>query len=112
MMTKEELPICPVETALKVIGSKWKLLIISELLNNPKRFNELQKRLSRISHKVLTENLKEMESDGVIIRTIYPETPPKVEYSLSDLGSEIRILMDFISVWGTEYQKYIRNQNS
>ncbi len=110
MMTKEELPICPVETALRVIGSKWKLMIINELLSSTKRFNELMNRLSPISHKVLTENLREMENDGVVVRTVYSEMPPKVEYSLSDLGSQIQTLMDYISSWGEEYQEYIRRQ--
>ena len=89
MLTKEELPECDVATTVSIIGSKWKLLIIRNLLMRPWRFNELKKSLEGISQKVLTDSLRSLEDDGIIIRTIYPEVPPRVEYSLSELGESI-----------------------
>ena len=86
MLTKEELPECPVATSVALIGSKWKLLIIRNLLQRQWRFNELRKDLDGISQKVLTDSLRSMEEDGLITRTVYPEVPPRVEYALSDLG--------------------------
>lgn len=86
MKTKAELPECPVATTVTLIGSKWKLLIIRNLLARPWRFNALKKDLDGISQKVLTDNLRSMEEDGLILRTVYPEVPPRVEYSLSSLG--------------------------
>ena len=90
MKTKEELPICPVATTVQLIGSKWKLLIIRNLLIRPWRFNELRKDLEGISQKVLTDSLRSMEEDGIITRTVYPEVPPRVEYALSELGKSMR----------------------
>jgi len=81
MLTKEEMPACPVATAVELIGSKWKLLIIRNLLARPWRFNELKKDLAGISQKVLTDNLRSLESDNLITRTVYPEVPPRVEYA-------------------------------
>ena len=81
MLKKEELPACPVATTVQLIGSKWKLLIMRNLLARPWRFNELRKDLEGISQKVLTDSLRSMEEDGIIIRTVYPEVPPRVEYS-------------------------------
>ena len=86
MKTKDELPDCPVATTVSLIGSKWKLLIMRNLLVRPWRFNELQKSLDGISQKVLTDSLRSMEADGIITRTVYPEVPPRVEYALSELG--------------------------
>lgn len=86
MKTKDELPECPVATTVSIIGSKWKLLIMRNLLMRPWRFNELKKDLDGISQKVLTDSLRSMEEDGIITRTIYPEVPPRVEYALSELG--------------------------
>ena len=90
MIKKEELPICPVATTVQLIGSKWKLLIMRNLLDRPWRFNELQKSLEGISQKVLTDSLRSMESDGIVIRTVFAEVPPRVEYSLSKLGESMR----------------------
>ena len=81
MLKKEELPDCPVATTVHLIGNKWKLLILRNLLVRPWRFNELQRSLDGISHKVLTESLRSMESDGIVIRTVYAEVPPRVEYA-------------------------------
>ncbi|RPA60984.1 transcriptional regulator [Aerococcus agrisoli] len=105
MLTKEELPVCPVATTVDLIGNKWKLLIMRELLKGTKRFNELHKAIDGISQKVLTENLKKMEADGIIVRKAYPVVPPKVEYSLSELGDSLRPIIDAMSDWGTNYIK-------
>ena len=105
MLTKEELPACPVATTVQMIGSKWKLLIMRNLLQRPWRFNELKKDLEGISQKVLTDRLRSMEADGIITRTVYPEVPPRVEYALSDLGESMRPIMDAMEIWGTEYKK-------
>ena len=105
MLTKEELPACPVATTVGLIGSKWKLLIMRNLLIRPWRFNELRKSLDGVSQKVLTDSLRSMESDGIVIRTVYPEVPPRVEYSLSELGESMRPIMDAMYAWGTEYSK-------
>lgn len=105
MKTKDELPECPVATTVSIIGSKWKLLIIRNLLIRPWRFNELKKDLDGISQKVLTDSLRTMEEDGIITRTIYPEVPPRVEYALSELGESLRPILDAMMQWGTEYKK-------
>ena len=105
MLLKEELPACPVATTVQMIGSKWKLLIMRNLLQRPWRFNELKKDLEGISQKVLTDSLRSMEADGIITRTVYPEVPPRVEYALSDLGESMRPIMDAMEIWGTEYKK-------
>ena len=105
MKTKEELPACPVATAVSLIGGKWKLLILRNLKARPWRFNELQRDLDGISQKVLTDSLRSMEADGIITRTVYPEVPPRVEYALSDLGESMRPIMDAMEIWGTEYKK-------
>ncbi len=104
MMTKEELPECPVATTVSLIGSKWKLLIIRNLLVRPWRFNELKRDLEGISQKVLTDSLRSMEEDGLIIRTVYPEVPPRVEYALSDLGKSLKPILDSMVEWGNAYK--------
>ena len=108
MLTKEELPACPVATTVQLIGSKWKLLILRNLLARPWRFNELKKDLSGISQKVLTDSLRAMEEDGIVIRTVYPEVPPRVEYSLSPLGESMKPILDAMEAWGTEYKKKLQ----
>ena len=105
MLTKEEMPACPVATTVALIGSKWKLLIMRNLLARPWRFIELKKDLDGISQKVLTDSLRSMEADGIITRTVYPEVPPRVEYALSDLGESMRPIMDAMEIWGTAYKK-------
>ena len=105
MLSKDELPFCPVATTVDLIGNKWKLLIMRELLTGTKRFNEMQKAISGISQKVLTENLRKMEEDGIIDRKVYAVVPPKVEYSLSELGDSLRPIIDSMSDWGTAYIK-------
>lgn len=109
MLTKEELPACPVATTVQLIGSKWKLLIIRNLLARPWRFNELQKSLEGISQKILTDSLRSMEKDGIITRAVYPEVPPRVEYALSALGESMRPILIAMEQWGTGYQDIIRH---
>lgn len=104
MRTKAELPDCPVATTVQLIGNKWKLLIIRNLLNRPWRFNELKKDLDGISQKVLTDSLRSMEEDGIITRTVYPEVPPRVEYALSELGETMRPILASMEQWGTNYK--------
>ena len=104
MKTKDELPDCPVATTVQVIGSKWKLLIMRNLLVRPWRFNELQKNLEGISQKVLTDSLRSMEADGIITRTVYPEVPPRVEYALSPLGETMRPILDAMEAWGNAFK--------
>ena len=104
MLTKEELPACPVATTVQMIGSKWKLLIMRNLLQRPWRFNELKKDLEGISQKVLTDSLRSMEADGIVTRTVYPEVPPRVEYALSPLGESMRPIMNAMERWGNAYK--------
>lgn len=109
MLTKEEMPACPVATTVQLIGSKWKLLIMRNLLARPWRFNELKKDLNGISQKVLTDSLRSMEADGIVNRTVYPEVPPRVEYSLSELGESMRPIIKSMETWGLEYKKQQKN---
>ena len=104
MLTKEEMPACPVATTVQLIGSKWKLLILRNLLARPWRFNELHKSLEGISQKVLTDSLRSMEEDGLVTRTVYPEVPPRVEYSLSPLGESMRPIIQAMEQWGAQYK--------
>lgn len=104
-MNVRSLPECPVETTVMLIGSKWKLLILRNLMARPWRFNELKKSLSGISQKVLTEVLRSLESDGIITRTVYAQVPPKVEYALSELGESLRPVLLSMESWGNYYKK-------
>lgn len=105
MLTKEEMPACPVATTVWLIGSKWKLLILRNLMVRPWRFNELRKDLEGVSQKVLTDSLRALEEDGIITRTVYPQVPPRVEYALSPLGETMRPILDAMEQWGIEYKK-------
>lgn len=107
IITKEEMPACPVATTVSLIGSKWKLLIIRNLLVRPWRFNELKKDLQGISQKVLTESLRSMEEDGIITRTVYAEVPPRVEYALSELGESMRPIIKSMEEWGISYKNLL-----
>lgn len=109
MLTREEMPACPVATTVQLIGSKWKILIIRNLMGRPWRFSELKKDLDGISQKVLTDSLRSMEEDGIVTRTVYPEVPPRVEYALSELGESMRSIIKAMEIWGTEYkEKYAK----
>lgn len=110
MMTKEEMPACPVATTVQLIGSKWKLLILRNLRMRPWRFNELRRDLEGVSQKVLTDSLRAMEDDGIITRTVYPEIPPKVEYALSPLGESMSPILDAMAQWGTTYRQMMMNE--
>ena len=109
MLTKEEMPDCPVAATVALIGSKWKLLILRNLMARPWLFNELKKDLAGISQKVLTDSLRGLESDGIITRTVYPEVPPRVEYALSELGESMRPIIHSMEAWGTYYQETMTN---
>ena len=106
MLTKEELPECPVATTVQLIGNKWKLLIIRNLIYNGKqRFGDFIKSIPAISKKVLTDNLRALEDDGLILREVFAEVPPRVEYSLSPLGNSLKPILDAMFDWGTDYKK-------
>ena len=100
-----ELPACPVEPTAQLIGSKWRLLIMRDLLDGTKRFGELKRSLGSISQKVLTSNLREMEERGLVERRVYPEVPPRVEYSLTEAGASLRPVIDAMRTWGVDYQQ-------
>lgn len=110
MKRKDELPECPVATTVELIGSKWKLLILRNLMSRPWRFNELRKSLDGISQKVLTDSLRSMEADGIVIRTAYPEVPPRVEYSMSELGMNLKPIIDSMFEFGTMYKSLVETQ--
>lgn len=101
---KKELPLCPVETTLSLIGDKWKVLILRDLIDGTKRFGELKKSISSISQKVLTQQLRNMEEDGLVERKVYAEVPPKVEYTLTELGLSLKPILDSMWIWGEEYK--------
>ena len=106
MLTKEELPECPVATTVQLIGNKWKLLILRNLiLNDSQRFTDFTKSIPAISKKVLTDNLRALEEDGLVSREVFAEVPPRVEYSLTALGKTLKPILDAMMDWGTDYKK-------
>lgn len=102
---KKELPACPVEITLGLINDKWKVLIVRDLLTGTKRFNELKKSVTGITQKVLTNNLRQMESDKLVKRKVYAEVPPRVEYSLTDVGLSLKPILDSMVEWGNNYRE-------
>lgn len=105
MLTKDELPDCPVATTVQLIGNKWKLLIIRNLVyNGTQRFGEFLKTIPAISKKVLTDNLRALEDDGLLERKVFAEVPPRVEYSLSPVGKSLKPILDAMSDWGADYK--------
>ena len=106
-MLKKDLPACPVELTLLLISNKWKVLIIRDLLDGTKRFSELKKSINNISQKVLTSNLREMEENDLLTRKVYPEVPPRVEYTLTDIGYSLKPLLDDMDKWGTWYRSEV-----
>ena len=100
----KELPACPVETTLSLIGDKWKVLILRDLLPGTKRFGELKKSIGSVSQKVLTAQLRDMEENGLVNRKVYAEVPPRVEYSLTELGQSLKPILDAMWNWGEGYQ--------
>lgn len=100
----KELPACPVETTLTLIGDKWKVLILRDLLPGTKRFGELKKSVGGVSQKVLTAQLRDMEASGLLTRTVYAEVPPRVEYTLTELGYSLKPILDAMGTWGEAYK--------
>ena len=108
MLTREELPAWPVATTVQLIGNKWKLLILRNLIyNDTQRFTDFIKTIPAISKKVLTDNLRALEDSGLIFREVFAEVPPRVEYSLTDLGKTLKPILDAMVNWGTEYKNYV-----
>ena len=105
----KELPACPVETTLSLISDRWKVLIIRDLLDGTKRFGELKKSIGSISQKVLTANLRAMEEDGLITRTVYAEVPPRVEYTLTETGYSLKPVLDALGAWGMQYKEKVQS---
>ena len=104
MTAKAALPACPVETTLTLIGDKWKVLILRDLMPGTKRFGELKKSIGSVTQKVLTQQLRAMEESGLLTRTVYPEIPPRVEYTLTDLGYSLKPILDAMWNWGEAYK--------
>ena len=107
-----ELPACPVETTLTIISDKWKVLILRDLMTGTKRFSELKKSIGNVSQKVLTSQLRQMEESGVASRKVYPEVPPRVEYSLTDLGRSLKPILDAMQSWGEGYKEILRESGA
>lgn len=103
----KDLPACPVEMTLQLIGNKWKVLIIRDLLDGTRRFGELKKSIGSISQKVLTQNLRDMEECGLLTRNVYAEVPPRVEYSLTETGCSLKPILDSMIEWGTAYKRNV-----
>ena len=103
--TAPNLPACPVETTLTLISDKWKVLILRDLLTGTKRFGELRKSIGTVSQKVLTSQLRQMEESGLLTRKVYAEVPPRVEYTLTELGYRLKPIMDAMWAWGENYKK-------
>ena len=110
MISNKKILDCPVATTINLIGNKWKLLIIRDLLASTRRFGELRKNLEGISQRVLTQNLRELENDGLIKRKVYVEVPPRVEYSLNELGRSLLPIISTMANWGNNYKKTISNK--
>lgn len=106
-VSSQDLPACPVETTLKLIGNKWEVLVLRDLMPGTKRFGELKQSIGGISQKVLTSKLREMEADGLVERHVFAEVPPRVEYSLTPLGCTLKPVLDAMEQWGTAYKKRI-----
>lgn len=104
----KDLPACPVETTLTLIGDKWKVLILRDLMPGTKRFGELKKSIGNVSQKVLTAQLRAMEESGLLTRTVYAEVPPRVEYTLTELGKSLMPILDALWNWGEEYKAALR----
>lgn len=107
-MKSKDLPKCPIETTLKMLGCKWKVLIIRELLTGTKRFGELKRAVTGITQKVLTSKLREMEELGLLEREVYPQIPPKVEYTLTDIGYSLHPVLESLKCWGKDYKRYTK----
>ena len=109
---KKEMPACPVETTLMLISDRWKVLIIRDLLDGTKRFGELKRSVGNISQKVLTANLRAMEESGLLTRKVYPEVPPRVEYTLTETGYSLKPILDAMKEWGTDYKNSVGDRET
>ena len=109
---KKEMPACPVETTLMLISDRWKVLIIRDLLDGTKRFGELKRSVGNISQKVLTANLRAMEESGLLTRKVYPEVPPRVEYTLTETGYSLKPILDAKKEWGTNYKNSVGDREA
>ncbi|WP_086349073.1 winged helix-turn-helix transcriptional regulator [Candidatus Enterococcus clewellii] len=104
------LPKCPVETTLMLISDRWKVLILRDLMDGTMRFGELHRSIGAISKKVLTSNLRTMEADGLLVREVFAEVPPRVEYTLTEVGYSLKPILDVMLDWGTSYQELVKNK--
>lgn len=104
-MEQQTLPACPVETTLLLIGDKWKVLILRDLMDGTRRFGELKKSIGSVSQKVLTQQLRDMEAKGLVIRKVYAEVPPRVDYTLTETGYSLKPILDSMQYWGEGYKK-------
>lgn len=111
-VSRKELPACPVETTLQLIGNKWEVLILRDLMPGKKRFSELRASIGSISQKVLTAKLREMEANGLVQRKVYAEVPPRVEYSLTPLGRSLKPVLDSLEKWGYQYKAQMARSRS
>lgn len=109
---KKEMPACPVETTLMLISDRWKVLIIRDLLDGTKRFGELKRSVGNISQKVLTANLRAMEESGLLTRKVYPEVPPRVEYTLTETGYSLKPILNAMKEWGTNYKNSVGDREA
>lgn len=109
---KKEMPACPVETTLMLISDRWKVLIIRDLLDGTKRFGELKRSVGNISQKVLTANLRAMEESGLLTRKVYPEVPPRVEYTLTETGYSLKPILDAMKEWGTNHKNSVGDREA
>ena len=112
MIKKKDLPDCPVATTLRLIDSKWKIFILQRLQERPYRHNELKKSIYGLSQKVLTDSLRSMEEDELISRKVFDSVPPRVEYSLTEIGKTFQPVLDAIEIWGNEYIKYLKERDN
>lgn len=112
MPIPNELPACPVETTLMLIGDKWKVLILRDLMPGTKRFGELKKSIGSVSQKVLTAQLRDMEEKGLVSRKVYAEVPPRVEYTLTETGYSLKPIMDAMYEWGTKYKEKVNKEKN
>lgn len=108
MAAIKEFPACPVETTLSLIGNKWKVMILRDLMTGTKRFGELRRSVGDVSQKVLTAQLRDMEENGLVLRKVYAEVPPRVEYSLTPLGESLSPILSAMKIWGENFKETLK----
>lgn len=109
-MDKDLFGVCPFATAQRLIQGKWAILILHHLSEGPTRFNELQRKMPKMTHATLSVQLKQLEAEGLVVRTEYPQIPPKVEYTLSEIGKKFSPVLESIQIWGMEYIRYMQSK--